>query len=58
MEWHHAEAELRRACQNYIALAQESATDPVKAQALRLKAVTLGRLAVAHEVRELRESVS
>ncbi|MET9301795.1 hypothetical protein ABZX66_20975 [Micromonospora aurantiaca] len=44
--------------ENYLALAQDSDTAPDKAQALRLEAVTLGLLAVAHEMRELREAVS
>lgn len=43
--------------ENYIALAQESDTAPEKAQALRLEAVTLGLLAVANEIRELRGAV-
>lgn len=44
--------------ENYIELAQDSDTSPEKAQILRLEAVTLGLLAVANEVRELREAVS
>ncbi|MET7705443.1 hypothetical protein [Micromonospora sp. NPDC005413] len=44
--------------ENCIALAQEPHTEPEKAQALRLEAVTLGLLAVAHELRGLRETVS